>query len=74
MNLHNAVCCVGMRDVSNPFDLSETEVVPEVREWSGVREEGRGGGAKKGRGRRNLEVIGDKKHDLSGMNPTGDKE
>ena len=71
MDLHNVVCCVGMRDVSNLFDLSETQVVPEVREWSGVREEGRGGGAKKGRGRRNLEVIGDEKKRFLGVDPTG---
>ena len=71
---HKVVCCVGVRYVSNLFGLSETKVVPEVREWGGVREEGGGGGAKKGGRRRNLEVVRDKKNDLSGMNPTGDKE
>ena len=63
-----------MRDVSNLFDLSKAKVVPEVREWCGVRKEGGGGGVKERRGRRNLEVVGNKKNDLSGMNPTGDKE
>ena len=74
VNAHNVVCCVGVGDVCNLFDLSETEVVPEVREWGGVREEGGEGAAKKGGRRRNLEVVRDKKNDLSGMNPTGDKE
>ena len=66
---------MGVRDVCNLFDLSETEVVPEVREWGGVREEGGGGGgAKEGGRRRNLEVVRDKKNDLSRVNPTGDKK
>ena len=65
---------MGVRDVCNLFDLSETEVVPEVIEWGGVRKDGGEGGAKEGGRRRNLEVVRDKKNDLTGMNPTGDKE
>ena len=48
-----------MRDVSNLFDLSKAEVVPEVREWCGVRKEGGGDGVEERRGRRDLEMVGD---------------
>ena len=74
VNAHNVVCCVGVGDVCNLFDLSETEVVPKVREWSGGWEGGRRGGAVEGGRGRNLEVIRDEKNDLARMNPTRDKE
>ena len=74
VNAHNVVCCVSVGNVRSLFDLSENEVVPKVRKWSGVWEEGRRRGAVEGGRGRNLEMIRYEENDLAGMNPTGDEE
>ena len=54
-------------------DLRKAKVVSKVREWCGMGNEG--GGAEKERGgKRDLEMVGDEKDNLFGMNPTGDEE
>ena len=71
---HNVVCCVSVGDVRYLFDLSEDKVVPKMRKWSGVWEEGRRRGAEEGGRGRNLEMIRDEENDFAGVNPTGDEE
>ena len=48
-----------MRYVSNPCNLSKAKMVPKVREWCGVRKEGREDGVEKRRGRRDLGMVCD---------------
>ena len=49
-------------------------MVSKVREWCGMGNEGGGGAEKERGGKRDLEMVGDEKDDLFGMNPTGDEE